>query len=147
MILLGPRMELPRNNKELDKLFRSATVPDVSEFSGEYFVDMLTVLPNLRRISHRKVFNIDNEGVSGCNILFRKMEWGCFYLEKGVSGAPDPVPVVVINYDKAENFFLIRRIRDHVRCLAKEKLYLGRFNYVVMGVPRLCGYFSLSKAK
>jgi hypothetical protein len=140
-------MELPRNNKELDKLFRSATVPDVAEFSGEYFVDMLTVLPSLRNISHRKVFNADNEGVSGRNILFKKMKWGRFYLEKGVSSESDPVPVIVINYDRVENSFLTRKIRDHVRCVEKDRLYLGRFNYVLMGVPRFSGYFSLTKAK
>ncbi|MEE9524301.1 MAG: hypothetical protein V3V59_06060 [Thermodesulfovibrionales bacterium] len=140
-------MKLPRNNKELDELFRSSTVPDVPEFSGEYFVDMLTVLPSLRKISHRKVFHVDNGGVSGCNVLFRRTRWGAFYLEKGMSSEPDPVPVVVINYDRAKNSFLTRRIRDHVRCLEKEMLYLGRFNYVLMGAPRFSGYFSLSKGK
>ena len=141
------RMRLPRNNRELDDMFRSAAVPDISDFSGEYFVDMLTVLPSLRMFSHRKVFNADNAGVSGCNIIFRTMTWGRFYLEKGESNALDAIPVIVINYDRADNSIVFRGIRDHVRCLEKGVLYLGRFNYVVTGIPRFMGYFSLSQSK
>jgi hypothetical protein len=105
------------------------------------------VLPSLRTFSHRKVFHADNEGVSGCNIIFRHLMWGRFYLEKGVSSDPDPVSVVVINYDRADNSIMFRRIRDHVRCLEKGVLYLGRFNYIVMGTLRFLGYFSLSQSK
>jgi hypothetical protein len=141
------RMRLPRTNRELDDMFRSATVPDISDFSGEYFVDMLTVLPSLRTVSHRKIFHDDLEGVSGYNMIFRKMMWGRFYLEKGLSSDPDPSPVVVINYDRADNLIVFRRIRDHVRCLEKGVLYLGRFNYIMMGTPRFLGYFSLSQSK
>lgn len=141
------RMRLPRNNRELDDIFRSASVPDIAEFSGEYFVDMLTVLPSLRTFSHRKVFTADNEGVSGYNIIFRKLTWGRFYLEKGVSDALDAIPVIVINYNRTDNSIVFRGIRDHVRCLEKGLLYLGRFNYVVTGTPRFMGYFSLSRSK
>ncbi|GBD99893.1 hypothetical protein BMS3Abin07_01940 [bacterium BMS3Abin07] len=140
------RMEFPKDHKELDALFVNATTPEVSGFSGEYFVDMLTVLPSLKRLSHRKVFYPGNGGVSGCNVLFKERKWGYFYLEEGVCKELNSVPVVMINYDRPENTFITRRIRDYVRCIRTGELYLGRFNYILMGAQRFSGYFSLSRA-
>lgn len=136
---------LPRNNIALRIIFKNATEPDTSEFSGEYTVDMLTVLPSLQRFAHRKVFHHDNTTVSGHNVLFSNTIWGHFFLEQGICPQVDSGKVIVINYNTTKNSFLTRRIRDHVRCIEKNRLYLGRFNLVVMGRPRFLGFFSLSK--
>lgn len=76
-------MEFPKSNKKLGEVFAKAAVPDVFEFEGEYFVDMLTGLPSLRRFSHRKAFYAKEGGALGHNILFKNRIWGRFFLEKG----------------------------------------------------------------
>lgn len=119
-------------------------MPDVAEFHGEYFVDMLTVLPSLKKFSHRKIFFAENNQVKGYNILFRKKIWGHFYLERGTCGDLDSADVLVINYARRENSFSYRMI-DYVRCVEDKTLYLGRFNYIIFGKPRFLGYFTLSR--
>jgi hypothetical protein len=139
-------MKFPRNNNELKKIFRKAYTPDISEFSGEYLVDMLTFIPGLNMFPLRKIFYVEHGGVSGYNILFKKV-WGHFFLEKGICKEVDSLNTVVINYNRTENSAIIRNIRDDVRCLEKGNLYLGRFNYILMGNHRFLGYFSLSRMK
>lgn len=140
-------MRLPRSNDELKEIFKDAKTPNISEFKGEYFVDMLTVLPSLRKISHRKVFYLENNKVLGYNMIFTNKIWGRFFVEEGICEAVDSLRVVVINYDRAENSFISNRIRDQVRCVEEKTLYLGRFNYIFMGKLRFLGYFSLLKKK
>jgi len=137
-------MKLPQNNKKLDVIFQTATMPTLSEFRGDYVVEMLTGLPSLRKFSHRKIFYTDGHRVVGHNMLFTKKCWGYFFLELGVCKKLN-LPVVIINYDKIKNSFVTSRIRDYVRCVEKDKLYLGRFNYFFMGKSRFLGYFSLSR--
>jgi hypothetical protein len=136
---------LPRNDKELAEIFRNAKEPELSEFNGEYEVDMLTKLPSLRRFSHRKVFSVEKDGMAGCNVLFRNQKWGHFFLEEGICHDPGPLKVIVINYDRRENTILTRGIRDFVRCVEDGNLYLGRFNVMLGGKLRFFGFFSLTK--
>ncbi len=136
-------MKLPENNLRLTEIFRNAATPDISEFSGEYLVDMLTVFPSLKRFSHRKVFYLENDKVSGYNVLLSRT-WGHFFLEEGICKKPDSLKAAVINYNRRENIFLTRRIRDHVRRIEKD-IYLGRFNYLFYGRLYFLGYFLLEK--
>lgn len=136
-------LKLPENNLSLTEIFRNAAIPDISEFNGEYLVDMLTVFPSFKRFLHRKVFSLKNNKVSGYNILFDR-KWGYFFLEKGNCEQPEPLEVMVINYDRGENSAFIRRIRDHVRRI-EEGVYLGRFNYLFNGRLHFFGYFLLEK--
>ncbi|MDD5251144.1 MAG: hypothetical protein PHT12_00750 [Patescibacteria group bacterium] len=136
-------MKLPRNNRELDGLFSQATVPNAVEFDGEFEVDMLTILPSLRRLGHRKVFWSDAGKVIGCNVLFRNFRWGRVVLEPGKCNW-DGQPALLINYDVAGNY-LSRGMRDYVRRLEKGETYLGRFNYVLFGRLIFLGYFSLRR--
>lgn len=138
-------MSLPKNNHRLGEIFRDASLPDISEFKGEYFVDMLTVLPSLKAFSHRKFFYSQDGKVLGYNILFKRKIWGHFFVEQGVCGEVDSLPAVVIDYQRRENSFISNRIRDYLRCIEKNKLYLGRFNYNLMGKFYFMGYFSLTK--
>lgn len=138
-------MELPRNNLKLDDIFKSAAIPDGLELEGEYFVDMLTMITSLRRFSHRKVFYKENGRVLGHNLLLRNLKWGSFFLEEGACGEEGSLKALVINYGRKENSFVSNKIRDHVRCVEKGRLYLGRFNYLIMGKLCFLGYFSLSK--
>lgn len=135
---------LPRTGRELAARYSEAHAPEVSEFAGEYRVRMLTRLPSLTWFAHRKVFLRDAAGVSGCNVLLRDLKWGYFSLEKGVSPGRERLEVVTINYDRPENTFLTRGIRDHVRRI-DEGMYLGTFNMFMMGRLRFLGYFSLEK--
>lgn len=139
-------MKLPRDENELEKILRDAKMPELSDFEGEYFVEMLTGrLPNLRRFSHRKRFSREKDKVVGCNVLFNDARWGHFFLEEGVCKELDSLGVMVINYDVAENSFATNRIRDYVRCVEENELYIGRFNYLFRGKLRFLGYFSLSR--
>lgn len=140
-------MKFPNNNYELTEIFKNARIPEVSELNGEYFVDMLTMLPSLRKLSHRKVFYTKNDKVVGHNILFTNKIWGHFFLEEGICKEVDSSKVVVINYDKRENSFIFNRTKDFIRCVEDNTLYIGRFNYLFMGKFRFLGYFSLSKIK
>lgn len=134
--------KFPINNRSLTEIFRIATVPEIPEFSGEYFVHMLTGLPNMRRLGHRKLFYAEDGKILGHNII--KRPWGRFFLEAGVSDV-DGRGVVVINYNREGNSFASRRIRDHVRCIEEQVLYIGRFNYIFVSRPRFLGYFLLSR--
>ena len=139
-------MKLPGSNQELKEVFRNAKTPAATELNGEYLVDMLTVLPSLKRFSHRKVIYRENNMVSGYNVVFNKI-WGRFIVEEDICKDVDSVKVAVINYNRPENSLLIRRIRDHLRCMEKDLLYIGRFNYLFMGRLQFMGYFSLEKIK
>ncbi len=142
---LKDNMKLPTTNRKLKEIFKNAGTPELSEFNGEYFVDMLTLIPSLRKFSHRKVFYYEDNQVKGYNVLFADKIWGHFFLEEGICKEVDSLKVIVINYDVAENSFLTNKIRDYVRCVEKDSLYLGRFNYLFMGKLYFLGYFSLSK--
>ena len=138
-------MTLPKSNRALWQVFKNGRVPLVKEFQGEYLVRMLTNIPSLHRIKHRKSFKATEQGVIGKNILFRNFEWGNFFLEEGDIDKPESLKMVVINYATGQNTFLTRRIRDFVRAVDGKRLYLGRFNIVVLGKPVFLGYFSLTK--
>jgi len=140
-------MKLPKNNHKLDEIFKSAPAPDIPEFHGEYFVDMLTILPSLRRFSHRKVFHSENGRILGYNMLFSNKKCGHFFLEEGICKEADSSKVIIINYNRPENSFLTSGVRDQVKCIEKGSLYLGRFNCLFMGKLRFLGYFSLTKIK
>lgn len=138
-------MQLPGDNNRLTDIFIRARVPDIFEFRGEYFVDMLTVLPSLKRFTHRKVFLTEHNKVKGYNILFRKKIWGHFFLEHGTCEDVDSADAIVINYASRENSFFSYRMIDYVRCVENDTLYLGRFNYMLFGKPQFLGYFTLSR--
>jgi hypothetical protein len=139
-------MKLPKNNHELKTIFKNAQTPDISELEGEYLVDMLTVFPSFKRFSHRKVFYAEDSGILGHNILFNRV-WGRFFMEEGICSDLYSVKVAVINYDLPENSFFVKRVRDYVRCVEKNALYIGRFNYLCCGKLYYLGYFSLEKIK
>ena len=138
----GNMTSLPQDNHTLTRIFKAAAIPNIADFGGEYFVNMLTGLPNFRRFGHRKIFYEEGNKVSGHNVIMRT--WGHFSLEEGVSEM-DCKGVVVINYNRSENSFISKRIRDHVRCLREGNLYIGRFNYLLMGKLYFVGYFLLSR--
>jgi len=135
-------MELPENKRALDEIFKNAESPDPSELSGEYFVDMLTGLPSLKRFNHRKVFRRENGQTAGCNIIFKNKKWGWFFLEQTADGSGRLE--TIINYGAPQNSLITKRIRDQVRRTGGG-LYLGRFNYILFGKSRFLGYFSLAK--
>jgi hypothetical protein len=139
-------MKFPKNNKELEEIFKNAQIPEASEFDGEYFVDMLTVLPSLRKLSHRKVFHIENGKALGYNKLFSNRSWGRFFLEEEACKELGSLPAILINYDRPENSLLTNGMRDYVRRIEKGRIYIGRFNYLFMGKLLFLGYFSLIKA-
>lgn len=140
-------MNLPKNNYELTEIFRNARSPEIFEFNGEYLVDMLTMLPSLRRFSHRKVFYPEKDKILGYNVLFTNKIWGHFFLKDEICIELDSSKVVEINYDRLGNSFVTSRIRDHVKSIVDNTLYIGRFNYLFMGRLRFLGYFSLLRIK
>lgn len=136
---------LPKSDSALWQVFKNGRLPEIGEFQGEYTVRMLTIAPSLHGMKHRKVFFQSKGDVCGKNILFRHLEWGSFFLKETRMQGPERLQVVVINYGRPENTILTRRIRDLVRAVDGDKLYLGRFNILVRGKLRFLGYFSLTK--
>jgi hypothetical protein len=136
---------LPKSSRDLREVFRNARTPEVTEFHGEYLVRMLTAMPSLHGLKHRKSFRNDQKGTVGKNIVSRNFVWGNFFLEEGTMPGPEKLKVVVINYDAPGNTILTRRIRDLVRAVEGDRLYLGRFNMLINGKLRFLGYFSLTK--
>ncbi len=139
-------MQFPHNNHGLEEIFIKASVPDIGEFNGSYIVDMLTVLPSLKIFSHRKFFYAEDNKVSGYNMFFNNKRWGNFFLEEGICKDVAGLPAVVINYNYPGNSFISNRMLDYVRCIEHGRLYIGRFNYFIMGKLRFLGYFSLESA-
>ena len=140
-------MKLPKQKRKLHTIFRNASVPTASEFSGEYSVDMLTGLPSLKAIAHRKIFYRTPTGVEGYNLLLRTTVWGHFYLYDGYDHGDPMQKVAVIQYNRLENSFIVRNMRDYVRCIEKGMLYLGKLNYCIGKTVYFLGYFSLSKKR
>ncbi|MDH4028147.1 MAG: hypothetical protein OEU95_04895 [Nitrospirota bacterium] len=140
------KMRLLGKDRDLKHIFMTATVPAVTEFNGEYLVDMLTVWPSFKRFSHRKIFYRKGSRVAGHNVILNK-SWGHFIVEQTLCKNIHSAGAALINYNLKENSLLVRGIRDHVRCIIKDDLYIGRFNHMFCG--RLCflGYFSLEKIK
>lgn len=137
-------MDIPSNRNRLAVLFSRATLPDPADLAGIFHVEMITGVPSLRRLNHRKWIYTRAGQYVGCNILFRDYRWGRFQLQT----AKDPwdkEPSVLINYDVPLNGGLTRRMRDHVRCLVPFDTYLGRFSYTVADKLRFVGYFSLRR--
>lgn len=131
--------------RKFEEIFKKAEVPDLLEFSGEYSVDMLTILPSLRKFAHRKYFSLEKGKVTGYNVLFSKKVWGHFFLEEGVCEELGSIKVAIINYNVPGNPPIFKRMMDEIRCVKKGSLYIGRFNYLIKGKPHFFGYFSLSK--
>ena len=137
-------MHLPKTFRALKEIFINADPPGLSELEGEYLVDMLTIFPSFKRFLHRKVFYKVNDMMQGHNVLFGK-EWGYFFLEEDMCTALDQKAATVINYNRKDNSPIIRGIRDQIRCVNKQELYIGRFNYMLSGRLIFLGYFSLEK--
>ena len=138
-------MNFPNNSRELRKMFIHAQAPELSEFSGEYYVDMLTGLPSLRRLSHRKVFFSEHGKYSGHNLLLEKALWGRFLLKRTILPEFERMEVVEIDYNVRGNSFVTNKIRDYIRRIERGKVYICRFNYLFSGRLIFLGYFSLIK--
>lgn len=117
---------------------------DLRELRGDYAVRMLTLMPSLHRFGHRKRFVPDRAEPGGTNLFFRSLRWGRFFLEEGLSDDPEPLPVVVVNYDVPGNLWPTRAVRDHLRALEAGR-YLGRLNVLLAGRLRFLAYFELTE--
>lgn len=139
-------MILPKNNGQLDALFKEAAEPDIEEFNGEYWVNMLTgSIANFRWAGHRKRFFKENGIHKGINLVLWGIPFGTFSLEKSAAQSFKNLICVMLNYDKKKNI-LTRSIVDKVRKI-NESLYLGRYYYRVRGGLKFKGYFSLTRRK
>lgn len=118
---------------------------DLRVLSGDYAVHMLSLMPSLHRFGHRKRFLADRARPGGTNLFFRSLRWGRFLLEEGRSDDPEPLPVVVINYDVPGNLPPTRLVRDHLRELVPGRRYLGRLNVLLAGRLRFLAYFGLER--
>ena len=137
-------MKFPKNIKQLHEIFKASSELDISELEGEYLVDMIMVPGSRIFFPDSKIFDKEDGRAVGHNVLFNKIKWGRFFLEKGTCEELESLSVVVINYDTPENTFLTSGIRDLIRRVDKD-VYLGRFNMVFKGKLCFLGYFSLIK--
>lgn len=136
-------MALPRRARELELVFDSAPAPEASELSGAYTVDMLTRLPSLKWLGHRKRFFVLEGRPAGHNLLFCGWVWGRFILKPGECGDRGG-PALFIDYGQAGNSFVTRPMRDYVRRVG-DGHYLGRL-YYQLGRRRLfLGFFALER--
>ncbi len=137
-------MKFPRNNKKLTEIFKNAEDVSINDFKGEYWVEMLTgIIPNLKNVfKHRKRFFTQDNTTAGYNMFFKNYIFGHFSIEEGTEL---DVPVIILNYNQKQNSCIFRRIKDKVRCIEKDKVYLGRLTYNLFGKFRFVGYFTLTK--
>jgi hypothetical protein len=136
-------VNFPGRHRELNTLFVNATDPDLSHLKGEYLVNILMV-PGYRTLRHRKRFYTENGNVLGYNLILHKI-WGRFIVEEGLAAGAVQLNGAVINYNRPENLFFIRRIRDYIRCVKKDKLYIGRAGYRLFRRTIFLGYFTREK--
>jgi hypothetical protein len=139
-------MKYPLSYNKLDRIFLNARDPDIKDFQGEFSVDILSVLPSFRWLSHRKVIYVENGNHIGHNVLSGK-KWGKFSVSECDLMNTQSVKTLMFNYNMNNNFFLLRGIRDYVRCVERDTLYIGKFSYVIFNIHVLIGYFSLEKIK
>jgi hypothetical protein len=137
-------MKFPWSYKKLNKIFLNARNPDIAELQGEFIVDILSFLPSLKSLSHRKVMYTTAEIQLGHNVLSGR-KWGFFLLAEDSFKESGARKAVRLSYDLEDNLFLIKHIRDYIRCIEKNSLYIGKFYYIVFGRPFLIGFFSLEK--
>lgn len=135
-------MNLFSGKKQLDELFRESAAPEPELLDGEYAVDMLSGVPSLKIFGHKKIFRKEGNRIVGRNVIFQKINWGYFFLEKSEYGG---AKTCLINYNAEKNGFLSKRIRDHIRYDAKNDIFIGRFNLKFFGRLFFLGYFSLNK--
>jgi hypothetical protein len=136
-------MRFPGSHKKPTAVFADSPAPDLSHLQGEYLVNILMV-PGYRTLRHRKFFYREHGNVLGYNLL-RHTIWGRFTVEEGRAAEADSRHAAVINYNRNENLFFIRRIRDHIRCVKEDALYIGRAGYRLFGRTIFLGYFTLEK--
>jgi hypothetical protein len=139
-------MKFPWSYKELNKIFLNAHDPDIDDFQGEYIVDILSWLPSFKSISHRKVIYTEGNRHYGHNV-FPCLQWGQFLLTEKTLKESGDIKTLMLSYDLMDNFYLIKNIRDYIRCIDKNTLYIGKFYYQIFGYPVFIGYFSLEKIK
>ena len=121
----------------LEKTYQNGTPPNPSELWGVYKIKMLTgIFPDLSRFGHIKKFYSMNSNVVGCNSFNHHFKWGYFKVYTSSK--------TVIDYDLKVNWFS-RRIKDNVVTITPQKLYLGKFYYMIFGKPRFIGYFTMEK--
>ena len=137
-------MKFPTSYKELNKIFLNASDPVIAELNGEYIVDILSFLPSLKRLSHRKIMYTRAKTQLGHNVLSGRT-WGRFSVSEGSFKESDFLKAVRLNYDREKNFFIIKNIRDYIRRIEDNTLYIGKFYYRIFERSIFIGYFSLEK--
>jgi len=116
----------------------------MAELQGEFIVDILSFLPSLKGLSHRKVMFTKGKQGHGHNVLYGRT-WGHFLLTENTFKELGSRKAVQLSYDVEDNFYLIKNIRDYIRCIDEKTLYIGKFYYHLFGHPLFIGYFSLEK--
>ena len=139
-------MKFPWSYKALNEIFLNAREPEIDELQGEFIVDILSFLPSLKNLSHRKVMYTKDKTRLGHNVLSGR-KWGHFLLTENKVKELSTLKAVKLSYDLEDNFFLLRNIRDYIRCIEENSLFIGKFYYLVCGYQVLIGYFSLEKIK
>ncbi|THB78313.1 MAG: hypothetical protein D3926_13395 [Desulfobacteraceae bacterium] len=137
-------MKYPNDNTALDLIFSNGSAPSIEEFTGEYWVNMLTgMIPNFRWAGHRKRFFSENGNTIGKNIILSNITFGHFKVEWGQCSDLNDLEVIVLNYGNKKNL-MTRPVRDKIRRIEHGQ-YLGRYYNVIKGTYRFKGYFSLEK--
>lgn len=139
-------MRFPLTYRELENIFMDARDPDIAALNGEYTVDMLSFLPSLKRFNHRKVIYAGEHKPAGYNVLFGKT-WGKFSVSLSDDKETGFQKTLMLNYDLEHNFLLIRNIRDYLRCIEDNTLFIGKFYFRFFRWDFFIGYFSLEKIK
>ncbi len=140
------KMKFPTSYHKLNKIFLNARDPEITELQGEYIVDILSWLPSLKRLNHRKIINVMENTGRGHNVVMGKT-WGRFSVTENTEKESVFHKALKLSYDNQDNSFLIRNIRDYIRCIEDNTLYIGKFFYRIFKRSVFIGYFSLKKIK
>lgn len=135
-------MKFPKNNNELDVIYKKSKKAGIKEFTGDYRVNMLTgSIPDFSFAGHCKRFYLKDSKLTGHNIVLKIFTFGHFVVEKGECKDFNKMEAVILNYGKNNNI-LTKNILDKLRKI-EEGVFLGRYYSIKTGKPVFKGYFSL----
>lgn len=121
--------------KEIEKLYDEGAAPEPEELEGEFYV----VAPwfpwiSFELLKHRKSSDVFGEGA---NVLLDNIRFGHFKLEKQDDS-------LLIDYDRAENPLVIRKVVDRLRRLPDGRL-VGKLYYKLLGSEVFIMFFEMRK--
>ena len=126
---------------DYEAIFQSASPFTLHILHGTYYIRMLR-RPSLHWFNHRKRFTCTPMRVYGCNFTAGR-RWGNFYVSQATL---DDGYATLIDYDRDDNGWTVRHLRDYVRDLGNGN-YIGKLFWYGRKRVVFLGYFLMCREK